>query len=73
MALLIYSPNPILLIVLLLGASELWNRWQTRHHPELQDYYRVKPWQRVVVATVYLGLAAFLVLAMEATHVPRNF
>jgi len=73
LALLIYSPNPILLIVLLLGASELWNRWQTRNHPELQGYYRVKPWQRAVVATVYLGLAAFLVLAMEATHVPRNF
>ncbi len=72
-ALVIYSPNPILLIVLVLGASELWNRWQTRNHPELQDYYRVKPWQRTVVAAVYLSLAALLVLGMEATHVPRNF
>jgi hypothetical protein len=25
------------------------------------------------VAVVYLGLAAILVLAMNATHVPRNF
>ncbi|MBA3717551.1 MAG: site-2 protease family protein [Actinobacteria bacterium] len=68
-----FFPNPILLIVLLLGAMEAWQRWRTRNAPELQEYYRVKPWQRAAVATVYLGLAAFLVLAMNATHVPRHF
>jgi Zn-dependent protease len=68
-----FSPNPILLIVLVLGATEAWQRWRTRKFPALQEYYRVRPWQRVVVATVYLGLAAFLVLAMSATHVPRSF
>ena len=36
----------------------------------MQEYYKVKPWQRVTVAVVYLGLAAVLVLAMDATHVP---
>src|SRR5215217_1491728 len=68
-----FSPNPILLIVLVLGAMEAWQRWRTRKFPQLQEYYRVRPWQRALVATVYIGLAAFLVLAMSATHVPRDF
>ena len=41
--------------------------------PALQAYYRVEPWQRAVVAAVYLGLAALLVVGMSATHVPRHF
>jgi Zn-dependent protease len=68
-----FRPNPILLIVLVLGAMEAWNRWRTRDDPERQDYYRVKRWQRVVVGVTYLGLAAFLVFAMHATHVPHSF
>jgi len=72
-ALAYFFPNPILLIVLLFGAMEAWQRWRNRKAPELQEYYRVKPWQRAAVAAVYLGLAAFLVLAMNATHVPRHF
>jgi hypothetical protein len=33
----------------------------------------VPPAQRALVFAVYVGLAAFLVFAMNATHVPRNF
>jgi Zn-dependent protease len=72
-ALEIYRPTPILPIIILLGALELWRRWQMRGHPEFERYYRVAPWQRLVVATVYLGLAALLVVGMSATHVPRSF
>jgi Zn-dependent protease len=68
-----FRPNPIILIVLVLGAMEAWQRWRTRNTPELQEYYSVKPWQRAAVGVVYLGLAAFLVIAMHATHVPRSF
>jgi Zn-dependent protease len=68
-----FFPNPIILIVLVLGGLEAWQRWRSRHLPGSQDYYRVRPWQRALVAAVYLGLAAFLVVAMEATHVPRSF
>ncbi len=39
----------------------------------MAGYYQVKPWQRAAVAVTYFGLAAFLVFAMNATHVPRNF
>ena len=71
-ALAYFRPNPILLIVLLLGGMEAWNRWRTRNEPDKQEYYKVKPWQRAAVAVVYLGLAV-LVLAMHETHVPRDF
>jgi Zn-dependent protease len=72
-ALTYFFPNPILLIVLLLGAMDVWRRWRMRQVPGAEAYYSVRPWQRAVVAAVYLGLAGFLVLAMHATHVPRHF
>jgi Zn-dependent protease len=71
--LVIWRPNPILLIILLFSATELWRRWKLRHHPELQEYYRVKPHQRLIVGALYFGLAILLVLAMHETHVPRDF
>src|SRR6266545_1543074 len=73
LGLVFYRPNPILIIILIFSASELWRRWQTRRHPEMQEYYRVKPHQRLIIGVLYFGLAALLVLGMHATHVPRNF
>jgi Zn-dependent protease len=72
-ALALYRPNPILIVIVLLGGLELWNRWQVRDDPTRADYYRVRPWQRIVVAAVYLGLAAVLAFGMYETHVPRDF
>jgi Zn-dependent protease len=73
LALVVVRPNPILIIILLLAASELWRRWQLRHHPEMQEYYRVAPRRRLIMGLLYFGLAAALVFGMHATHVPRNF
>jgi Zn-dependent protease len=66
-------PNPILLIVLVLGALELWNRWRLRGTPEGSAYYKVEPWQRAAVGITYIGLAVALGLAMSATHLERHF
>ena len=71
-ALLFVFPNPILLIILLFGGLELWNRWQTRHEAQQQGYYRVTPLQRVAVAVTYVGLAAGLALGIDLTHVERD-
>ena len=71
--LVIWRPNPILILILLVSASELWRRWKMRNHPEMQDYYRVEPHQRVIIGILYFGLAILLVLGMHATHVPRSF
>ena len=69
----IVRPNPILLIILILGAYELWGRWKGRNDPRYEGYYKIPTAQRTAVFVVYVGLAAFLVFAMSATHVPRNF
>ena len=73
LGLVFYRPNPILIIILILGASELWRRWQMRKYPEMQEYYRVEPHQRLIIGALYFGLAILLVLGMHETHVPRSF
>jgi hypothetical protein len=73
LALVFYRPNPILIIILIFAASELWRRWQMRRYPEMQEYYRVQPHQRLIIGVLYFGLAVLLVLGMHETHVPRDF
>ena len=72
-AIAIAFPNPIILLIVLFGAMETWRRWQTRKSPESQVYYKVSPRHRLIVAAVYIGLAALLVLGMHHTHLARNF
>jgi Zn-dependent protease len=71
--LVIVRPNPILILILIVAASEVWHRWQLRKLPQLQTYYRVTPQRRLTMGLLYFGLAAALVLGMHATHVPRSF
>ena len=70
--LVVLTWNPLLVIILLFGGLELWNRWQLRRDPEYQAYYRIPTSQRVAVGLVYLGLAAALALGMTATFVERE-
>jgi Zn-dependent protease len=70
--LVIIAPNPILILVLVLGALELWRRWKERGEAASAAYYKVTPWQRVAVGVTYVGLAAILALAMSATFVDRE-
>jgi Zn-dependent protease len=71
-ALTFVAPNPILILILVIGAIELWGRWRERETAEARAYYSVAPWQRVVVAVLYLGLAAALTVAMSASHIERD-
>ena len=73
LGLVFLSPNPILIIILVLGGLEVWRRWRERRAPGAAEYYRVQPWQRAAVGITYVGLAALLALAMSATHVERTF
>ena len=66
------APNPILLIVLVVAAYELYHRWQSRHEARESEYYKVKPGQRLAIAVGYFGLAILLALAMTHTHVVRH-
>ena len=56
----------------MIGAFELYNRWRERGTAEATSYYKIERWQRVVVAVTYLGLAAFLAVAMHYTHIERT-
>jgi Zn-dependent protease len=69
----ILRPSPLLPVIILIGGLELWRRWKSRNLPAFASYYRVTRWQRAAVATAYLGLAALLVVAMNATHIPNSF
>jgi Zn-dependent protease len=73
LALLIALPNPIILIIVLFGAMETWRRWKERNAPGAQEYYRVSPRDRLLVAAVYLGLIALLTFGMAETHIERDF
>jgi Zn-dependent protease len=72
LVLTIAAPNPILILILLLGGLESWRRWQHRHAPQAEAYYRVTPTQRWVTGISYIVLAALLTLGMSATFVERD-
>ena len=69
-ALLFVNPNPIIIVIALLGGIDVWRRWRTRNTPEAQAYRKVEPKQRFLVGLVYFGLIALLALGMAATFVP---
>jgi Zn-dependent protease len=72
-ALVFVFPNPIILLIVLIGGMETWRRWKERNSPEGQKYYRVSPRDRFLVAAVYLGLIVLLSVGMAETHIERDF
>jgi Zn-dependent protease len=71
----IIFPNPIIFLIVLVAGYETYKRWKLRRtrSPQQEAYYRVRPRDRALVAVVYLGLIALLVVGMDATHLARTF
>ncbi len=74
-ALIFVWPNPILFLVAILGALEVYRRWKARKqgaegNPE---YYAVKPLHRLLVGAVYVGLIVALAVGMDLTLIARDF
>jgi Zn-dependent protease len=69
----IVFPNPVLLLVLLVGGFETWRRWKARNTPEAREFHRVPARTRMAVAAVYLGLALSLAVGVDATFLERDF
>ncbi len=67
--LLIYSPNAILILILILGGREAWIRWRSRKDPAEASYFSVPTSRRVLIAIIYVGVAAACVLGMQAGYV----
>jgi Zn-dependent protease len=72
-ALVFFVPNPLLIVIVVIVALELWHRWQQRGRPEAAEYYKVEPWQRFAATVGYFGLAALLAIGMNASFVDREF
>ncbi len=72
--LLFFFFNPIFLLILFFAGRETYRRWQLRRAGGAQQarYYRVSRRNRVLIAAVYLGLIALLVVGMDATHLART-
>jgi Zn-dependent protease len=67
-------PNPVIVLIALLGAFELYRRWRDRKRGEEGNpaYYAVAPRHRLAVAAVYLGLIGALVVGMDLTFVDHS-
>jgi Zn-dependent protease len=74
LALAIAFPNPIIVLILVVGAFDVYGRWNRRKHggEEARGYYAVRPRDRALVGLVYVALIAVLVLGMDATHLQRS-
>jgi Zn-dependent protease len=64
-------PSPVLLIIAVFAAFELYRRWKQRKSGSLEQaaYYRVSPRNRLLVGLVYIGLIVLLALGMNAAHI----
>ncbi|HST69475.1 MAG TPA: site-2 protease family protein [Solirubrobacterales bacterium] len=62
----------MLLIVALLGGPELYHRFKNRNSEESRDFHSVPTRTKVIVAAVYLSLAALLIVGVAETYVPRT-
>ncbi|HEX7300174.1 MAG TPA: site-2 protease family protein [Solirubrobacteraceae bacterium] len=67
-------PNPIILLIAVVGAFDVYSRWSRlrKGGDEARAYYAVRPRDRALVGLVYLALLALLVLGMDATHFERS-
>ena len=68
-------PNPIILLIVLVGAWDTWRRFKALRSggEQARSYYRVRPRTRLAVLAVYLGLIAVCVLGMDASYIERTF
>jgi Zn-dependent protease len=71
-AMIVFFPSPILLLILVLGGIESWRRWKARNTPEGQEYHRIPTRTRALVAATYLLLLVALAVGVSATHLPRG-
>jgi Zn-dependent protease len=71
-ALVVFFPSPILLLIVVLGGLESWRRWKARNTPEARAYHGIPTRTRLLVAAAYLLLITALAVAVSATHLPRG-
>jgi Zn-dependent protease len=71
-ALTFIFPNPILILILLIGGYESWQRWKHRNTPEARAYHAIPARTRALVAITYLGLAAALAVGVSESFLEKS-
>jgi len=68
------TPNPILLVICLIAAYDVYRRWAHRHSPTAEQtaYYRVAPRDRMIIGAAYIGLIVVLAIGMHFTYIHRT-
>ena len=64
--------SPVVLLILVLGAMELWARWTRRNSPASLAYYALSGQQRLSVAAMYIGVVAVAIAGFQLTYVARS-
>jgi len=67
LGLLVIHPNFLVGLILVLSLPRLWFLFRKKSDEE-RRYFEVSPGRRLVMAGLYFGLIAFLLLAMGFTH-----
>jgi Zn-dependent protease len=66
--------SPFILLFLVLGGMNVYQRWSMikKGGEQTQQYYKVAPQTRTLVAVVYIGLIVLLAWGMDITFVSRH-
>ena len=69
LGLFVWRPSPMLILIALMAAPQLWKAWQYRSDSEeAQTYYAVPTAKKWEYGLIYLVLAAFLALMTHDVH-----
>ena len=60
--------NLIVLIILVMSLPRLWSLFRPKTDAEIR-YFEVTPAQRAIMAVLYFGLIALLVIGMQLTFI----
>ncbi|HEX6707685.1 MAG TPA: site-2 protease family protein [Albitalea sp.] len=68
LAMMIWSPSPLLILIAILAGMQLWNAWRHRADPAAQAYRVASLETRVGYAACYVALVGFLAVMTYDLH-----
>jgi Zn-dependent protease len=68
LAMLLWSPSPMLILIALLAGGQLWTAWRQRHTPQAQAYRLASMETRIGYAACYVALVGFLAVMTYDVH-----
>jgi len=68
LAMMVWSPSPMLILIAILAASQLWTAWKHRDAPAMQAYRLASMETRIGYAACYVALVGFLAVMTYDLH-----